>query len=72
MCLKSLYVQLYPHKNEKKYTTKGTTKISVKLPHQTDHMLDNREEGGMQLALPIEKQNGCASTNSAEEGLNGR
>jgi len=40
------YVWLYLHKG--KDTTKGTIKISAKLPHQTNQVLGDQEEGRTQ------------------------
>jgi len=47
---------LIPQKGEEKDTTEGTIRISAKPPHQTNHMLNNQEEGKTQVAPLIENQ----------------
>jgi len=63
---------LIPDKGKKKDITKGTTKISVKLTHQTCHVSSDQQEGEKQAPPPIKEQMGCTCTNMIGEGPNGK
>jgi hypothetical protein len=59
-----------PPQKGKENTTKGTIKISVKLPHQMGHVLSDQKEGRKQVAPPTKKRKGCVCTNAIGEGPN--
>jgi len=47
---------LIPDKGKKKDITKGTTKISVKLTHQTCHVSGDQQKGKKKLHLPLKNK----------------
>jgi hypothetical protein len=45
-----------PTSEKKKNNIEGTIKISVRPPHQTNHVLSNQEEGGMHVHLSLKNE----------------
>jgi hypothetical protein len=50
MCALIFLCPINPPRKGRKDTTKGTIRISLKLPHQMGHMLGDHKEGGKQIA----------------------